>query len=81
MNVLSDASFQYNTLIFSVVNDAELYGEFEDLETGETYTGNTNEDKEENEKQETEERKEKKRKLKTQFDAEYTNNAICLSVY
>jgi ribosome biogenesis protein BMS1 len=54
-----------------LAQDEELYGEFEDLETGETYTGITDVDNEEKEQQENEERKKKKQKLKAQFDAEY----------
>ena len=63
----------------------EIFGDFEDLETGEVHRGEITEkgdehddehdeeagDDEEKEKQEMEERIEKKKKLKTAFDTQY----------
>ena len=63
----------------------EIFGDFEDLETGEVHRGEDVEkddesgdeqsgeagDEEEKEKQETEERIEKKKKLKAAFDVQY----------
>ncbi|XP_028650983.1 LOW QUALITY PROTEIN: ribosome biogenesis protein BMS1 homolog [Erpetoichthys calabaricus] len=67
--------------------DDELYGDFEDLETGEVYQGDTDKDKdqsdedtggdedekeeEEKEKAEKNERLDKKKRLKEKFDLEY----------
>ncbi|CAG2104846.1 unnamed protein product, partial [Medioppia subpectinata] len=57
-------------------SDEELFGDFEDLETGEKHTNEENEeidDKEEPNKElsETEKRMEKKRRRKAMFDSEY----------
>lgn len=57
------------------INDEELYGDFEDLETGEKHE--TNKITKESKIDEIEEKKkllEKKKKLKEQFDLEYDNS-------
>ncbi|CAH0550084.1 unnamed protein product [Brassicogethes aeneus] len=57
--------------------DSEVFGDFEDLETGEKHVSNNNKRKrDENEKDELADRAalvEKKRKLKEKFDSEYDN--------
>ncbi|XP_028046742.1 ribosome biogenesis protein BMS1 homolog [Monomorium pharaonis] len=56
-------------------DEEELYGDFEDLETGEKHKGETAAPKELPADEEEEKKKllEKKKKLKEQFDAEYDN--------
>uniref|UniRef100_A0A8C9U349 BMS1 ribosome biogenesis factor n=1 Tax=Scleropages formosus TaxID=113540 RepID=A0A8C9U349_SCLFO len=56
--------------------DEELYGDFEDLETGEVHHGNGEEEeevmvKEDAEEEQKKKRLEKKRRLKERFDSEY----------
>lgn len=64
------------------ISDDEIYGDFEDLETGEKHVSEKNSDKKrkrDTEEQEQEEKldkealREKKRKLKEKFDSEYDN--------
>lgn len=61
------------------MNEDELYGDFEDLETGETHKADSSQESQKTEQSQTndiDEKKkllEKKRKLKEQFDAEYDN--------
>lgn len=61
------------------MNDDEVYGDFEDLETGETHKADDSQKTEETQESgtnEVDDKKkllEKKRKLKEQFDAEYDN--------
>ncbi|KAK0179967.1 hypothetical protein PV327_005659 [Microctonus hyperodae] len=57
-------------------DDEEIFGDFEDLETGEKINANPQEKSNNTNRDEADERKqllEKKRKLKQQFDAEYDN--------
>ncbi|KAK0172180.1 hypothetical protein PV328_005529 [Microctonus aethiopoides] len=57
-------------------DDEEVFGDFEDLETGEKVKANPQEKSKDTNRDEADERKqllEKKRKLKQQFDSEYDN--------
>ncbi|KAG7199466.1 hypothetical protein KM043_014092 [Ampulex compressa] len=55
------------------MNDEELYGDFEDLETGEKHKAEAPQELPVDEMEEKKKLLEKKRKLKEQFDAEYDN--------
>ncbi|CAL7942877.1 unnamed protein product [Xylocopa violacea] len=55
------------------INDEELYGDFEDLETGEKYETETPKETTSTEMEEKKKLLEKKKKLKEQFDLEYDN--------
>ncbi|XP_033193694.1 ribosome biogenesis protein BMS1 homolog isoform X2 [Bombus vancouverensis nearcticus] len=55
------------------VNDEELYGDFEDMETGEKHEAESRKESIKDEMEEREKLLEKKKKLKEQFDLEYDN--------
>ncbi|XP_043485918.1 ribosome biogenesis protein BMS1 homolog, partial [Polistes fuscatus] len=55
------------------MDDNEIYGDFEDLETGEKHKADDSQPSKENELDEKKQLLEKKRKLKEQFNAEYDN--------
>lgn len=55
------------------MNEDEMYGDFEDLETGEKHNADDSQQSENNEIDEKKKLLEKKKKLKEQFDAEYDN--------
>ncbi|XP_017795416.1 PREDICTED: ribosome biogenesis protein BMS1 homolog [Habropoda laboriosa] len=55
------------------INDEELYGDFEDLETGEKYETEAPKESTSNEIEERKKLMDKKKKLKEQFDLEYDN--------
>lgn len=55
------------------MNDEELYGDFEDMETGEKHDAESRKESITDEMEEREKLLEKKKKLKEQFDLEYDN--------
>lgn len=55
------------------INEEELYGDFEDMETGEKHEAETPKESTTNDAEEKKKLLEKKKKLKEQFDLEYDN--------
>ncbi|KOX67872.1 Ribosome biogenesis protein bms1 [Melipona quadrifasciata] len=55
------------------INEEELYGDFEDIETGEKHEAETPKESTTNDAEERKKLLEKKKKLKEQFDLEYDN--------